>query len=416
MRRVRGMAIATFFAAAPLLRAEWHPPHVASTRQAFEAEYPKATASAAAVELEALCARIGIDVVPKDSGRDHPTPEAVRTFGPAVSAAGRYLARELGEPDERVGAPDANVSSFLAENEATLEAIRGIALGRREVAWELDVGAGLAAPTPNFLGHVNMVKVLGAQALVEARRKDVDAALQTADAMWRLCEGLSSRPELMSHMMVVAEVRYVVGLLRKIDAPAFDWLDRLRGPELYEAFLVAFQNDPWPFASEPELEEHAAGMARINRRFIESLSADGSCDWTPAGLKQSFEVARSGEAGDVEILAGIASDNLIDMLLRWQRLRLDAELTALVLEARGERASSRTGEWPARLSNLESPVCPGRSYSYKRIGGVSLTFDGRPPAADPRGLVLPAGLPRSSTAHARSNASSTRLDSDPVGA
>ena len=281
------------------------------------------------------------------------------------------------------------MTSFLVEQGTTLEAIKGIALGRREVVWDLDVAAGLEGPMPDFLGHVKLVKILGAQALTEVRRHEGDAALQTAEAMWQLCQELASRPELVSQMIVVAEARLVVGLLRKVDAPAFEWVERLRRTEFYMAFLAALQNDPWYFANEPELQDHAAAMARINRRVIESLASEGSCDWTMAGLRQSFEIARSGEPGDVEILSEIASDNSIDMLLRWQRLRLDAELTALVVEARGEKAASRTDEWPARLANLESSVCPGQSYAYKRAAGVTLTFEGRPPGGEPRGLMLP---------------------------
>src|SRR5262249_24978611 len=74
---------------------------------------------------------------------------------------------------------------------------------------------------------------------------------------------------------------------------------------------------------------------------------------------------------------------------RWQRFRLDAELTALVLEARAEKTASRDGEWPKGLANLESSICPGRWYSYRKAGGIQVSFEGPAPPNEPRGLVLP---------------------------
>ena len=89
-------------------------------------------------------------------------------------------------------------------------------------------------------------------------------------------------------------------------------------------------------------------------------------------------------------MATTGSENSLDSLNRWHRHLLDAELTALVLEARGEKAASRDGAWPARLENLESSVCPGSFWGYQRSssGDVTLAFEGRAPAVD-RGLILP---------------------------
>jgi hypothetical protein len=388
-RPAYGLALAAALLAAPAGSAEWRPPEVATSRQAFEAAHPKTSVSAAALELEALSTRLGIDLAPKDDHREHPDLATARAQESALSALSQYLNHELGEASEKIGAPDPKVAQFLAENDATIESIRAVTLGRREVAWELDVSLGHEAPMPNFLGHLKIQKVLGALALTQSRARDFDAALQTAEAMWRLCESLASRPELLSQLIGLAEARFLVGLLRKIDAPAFEWVDRFRRHVLYDAFLVAFQNDPWPSATDPELEATVGGITRIYRRFVDSLSTDSACDWTLERLKRDWEVAASGENGVEGMLAGIASENLIEMLMRWQRFRLDSELTALVLEARGEKAASREGEWPARLPNLESGVCPGQSFSYRRVGGVVLDFSGHPPPTEPKSLVLP---------------------------
>ncbi len=85
----------------------------------------------------------------------------------------------------------------------------------------------------------------------------------------------------------------------------------------------------------------------------------------------------------------ISSSSIINMLMRSYRLLLDSELTALVLEARAERAASRHDEWPARLPNLESTVCPGRFFAFRRAGGITLAFEGKVPADESGGLTLP---------------------------
>src|SRR5262249_8989923 len=177
------------------------------------------------------------------------------------------------------------------------------------------------------------------------------------EAMWRLCESLASRPQLIAQMIVLGEARMVVGLLRKIDAPAFAWNERLRSLPLYGAFLAAFQNDPWSLVSEPDLEKEIEDITRIYRRFAEGLSQEGSWEWTRETLQHSWDVAASGEDAVPTVLAGMAADTVFDMILRWQRFRLDAELTALVLEARAEKTASRDGEWPKGLANLESSIC-----------------------------------------------------------
>ena len=78
------------------------------------------------------------------------------------------------------------------------------------------------------------------------------------------------------------------------------------------------------------------------------------------------------------------------MLMRSYRLQFDSELTALVLEARAERAASRDDDWPSRLSDLESKVCPGRFYVYARAGAMTLAFQGPVPGTGESTLTLPS--------------------------
>jgi hypothetical protein len=369
---------------------DWRPPPVVASHETFQLAFPKAPASGAALDLEALTARIGIDLAPKDERRDHPKAEDARAYQAVAPAIRQYVDRQLQDAGDRVDPPGHGVARYLSEHDATLDAIVAVATGRRQISWDMDVAAGLYAPTPNVLGHVRLHLVLAARALDQARGGDAEAALQTAEGMWILVRSLASRPETVSQILVQNAARMVVGLLRKIDSPASIWVERLRGRGFFEAFLAALQNDAWHLAGDAEELEAVQGMTRINRRFVAGIVARAPCGWTREDLGQSWKAAVSGEPAEIEVMATMGSENSLDGLNRWHRYLLDAELTALILEARGEKAASREGAWPTQLVNLESSVCPGRFWSYRRSpsGGVTIAFGGEAPTVE-RGLVLP---------------------------
>jgi hypothetical protein len=383
-------AVSTILLASLTAGEDWRAPAPVASLKAFESAFPKAPASGAALELEALTARLGIDLAPKDERRHHPKPKAAKDYQAVAPAIRQYVDGQLQEAGESVDPPGEAVQQFLSEHEATLDAIVAVAVGRRGISWETDVTAGFYAPTPNVLGQVRLHLVLAARALDEVRSQDPNAALQTIQGMWALVQSLASRPEMVSQILVQSAARLVAGLLRKVDGPAPDWVDRLRDRGFFQSFLAALQNDAWHLAGDAEILEAIQGMTRVNRRFVANLAARDPCGWTREDLDQSWKAAVSGEPRDIESMATMGSENSLDSLNRWHRYLLDAELTALVLEARGEKAASRDGAWPARLSNPESSVCPGSFWRYTRnpSGDVAFAFEGRAPAAD-RGLILP---------------------------
>jgi hypothetical protein len=383
-------AVSSMMLASLTAGEEWRAPVPVASLKAFESAFPKAPASRAALELETLTARLGIDLAPRDVRRDHPEAEDAQAYQAVAPAIRQYVDRQLQDAGDRVDPPNDSVTKYLSEHHATLDAIVAVAVSRRPISWDLDVAAGLYAPTPNVLGQVRLQLVLAAQALDQARRADFEAALRTAEAMWILVRSLASRPEMVSQILVQNAARMIVGLIRKVDSPASVWIARFRGRGFFESFLVALQNDAWHLAGDPETLEAVEGMTRVNRRFVESLEARDPCGWTREELGQSWKAAVSGEADEIGSMATMGSENSVDGLNRWHRYLLDAELTALILEARGEKGASRDGAWPGSLANLESSACPGSFWKYERrsSGEVTLAFEGRAPAVD-RGLILP---------------------------
>jgi len=129
---------------APLTAGEeWRAPVPVASLKAFQTAFPKAPPSGAALELEALTARLGIDLAPRDERRDHPNPEAAKAYQAVAPAIRQYVEGELQEAGESVDAPGESVQKFLAEHDATLDAIVAVAAGRPRISWDTDVGAGL---------------------------------------------------------------------------------------------------------------------------------------------------------------------------------------------------------------------------------------------------------------------------------
>jgi len=368
---------------------DWKPPEAAVSREAFEAQYPKQTASAAALEIVALGAKLGIDARPDGRADDGPDAEKAAGSERTREAAREYVLHELEEANDAVSAPPPVVARFMEENDATLAALVGAASGRREVVWDLDVRRGTKAPVPNWGGLTGLQRLLACRALIDLRRGDQTSALEAVEGIWRIALSLANRPELLSQTVATAQARLAVGLLRKTQSPAYGWETRLREGQFFERFLAAFQNDPWPAADDPALTEEVETLVRIYRRFADGLIERSGCDWTRSDLQHSWNVAVSGESDAEQMIVMQYPASIIHMVIQAYRFLLDSELTALVLDARAERAASRQDEWPARFPNLESSVCRGRFFKYRRAGGITLSFEGSAPASDSGGLALP---------------------------
>ena len=364
-------------------------PGPALSRQAYEAQYPKHGATAAALEIEDLAARLGIDAAAEARPDARPSPEAVSASARAVAACSEFVTAQLQDSSDAVGPPPAAVADFLDAHASVLASLIAAASGSREIAWDLDVTLGTKSLVPNWAGLTRLQRVVAAQVLLDLRRPDPAAALEGIEAIWQIARSLAARPELLSQLMAMVQARLAVGLLRKVRAPAYGWETRLRQGEFLQGFLAAFQNDAWPSADHPGMAGDAETLSRIYRRFAEGLVERSPCAWTATDLQHSWDVAISGETDPNEMVLTIPSDSIIRWLMRSYRLLFDSELTALVLDARAERAASRDDEWPSRLPDLESHVCPGRFYVYARTVGMTLTFEGPAPGTGEPTLNLP---------------------------
>lgn len=419
-------------------------PSPASFRKEFEAQFPKAKASAAALELERLAALLGIELAPKleprppaeapregeetedqaqgangeeatadvettpapvlevQENRARPSAKAAAALQAVQAALGSFLDRELKSPQEQVGATPRAVERFLTDHEGELEAIESLLLREGSLQWGMDVTPKADTHLPNVLGHLRLQRLLVARALLEMRRGETDAANQTLEASWQLNEALSSRPELIPHLIVVAVAKYQAGALRKLVAPAAGWADRLRSQKLLLGYLAAFQNEFWFVWEADDLTGEEGAWGRTLRGMAEELQARDPCSWTPKMLEQAWERAFDAQYATDDLdrgWLGTIALNLTSIIARWGRYLVDAELTSLVLDARTERAASREKAWPGKLFTLGAGICP-RSWTYRPSpkGTATLAFQGSlaedaAPPARHLPLTFTAGVP-----------------------
>ncbi len=263
-----------------------------------------------------------------------------------------------------------------------------------DLHWEMDVSRGFAGPRPNLIGHMRLARLLVARTLIEARRGEVETALQTLEAAWRLVESLSARPELISQLIVLAAARLEVGALRKLDTPAYGWADRLRDGHLFSGFLVAFQNEVWFVSEVQDLTGEAGAYGRALRQIAEEFQQGDLCGWTPEKLHETRSRSFHEQFPEDDPMADLQGPNLMEGFGRWRRFLVDAELTALVLDARATRAASRRQAWPEKLMSVGRGVCPDAGWSYRPSakGTAAFAFEGRLVEGDSVALRLPLAL------------------------
>ena len=408
-------------AGSPALASE---PEAATLRSAFEAQFPKSEASAGALQLERLAAPLGIELAPKDEAGPRPleaTPTNASGEAPVPAINGRerrrpsaeeiagyqrigeaifgFLDRELKNPAEKIGPPSRELERYLEEHQDAMVSIESVLLQDADVHWEMDVSRGYASPIPNLLGHMRLQRLIVARALLEARRGEAEGALQTLEASWLLNQTLSSRPEEISHLIVVAVARLQVGALRKLDTPAYGWADRFRDGKLFSAYLAAFQNRIWSHPDVTDLTGEAGAFGRALRQIAEEFSSRDLCAWTPEKLREAWNRAVRDQFPENDPLAEVVTPNLLESFARWRRFLVDAELTALVLDARAERAASRRHAWPEKLLSVGTGVCPDGGWSYRPSGKgtARFAFEGRlveePSVAMRLPLSFTAGVP-----------------------
>ncbi len=371
------------------------------TREAILARFPKREANAAALELERLSAGVGINIAPRAfEDRTRPDEAAQKRYGEVRVELRRWLDEQLDRAARGVAPAPPAVTAFLDERRDDLDAVRRHLLSSPTPRWEMELERLFAAPIPNLLGHLELQRVLLADALARAARGDATTALEDLEAGWRLNVALREDPTLIEQLVSMAIARMHAGALRQLgDVPAV-WRSRLGEHDFRDSFMTALRMEGWVWSQLDGSEDLQSGgmtqrvlatvakpyyrycLAQVSDEYRERLAnltgLEVLCDSDLAaqGADLNVEVPRWNIVGDSLV------PNLTNAVDRMRRLELDLELTGHVLALADPAAAPE---------ELPSAVCPADRWLYETSpdGAMSVAFSREISWPEQTGLILP---------------------------
>jgi hypothetical protein len=372
--------------------------------------FPARHANEAAMELERLTAALGIDIASRvDAGRSRPSKEAARKFAKIKLQLGNYLERKVELPKRAAVLPPEQLRRFLEANKGTLLAIRDQLLEGELPLWGLRIDSHLDVAFPNLLGHVNLQKLLVADALAKNESGKSADALLALDACWRLNGAIRDDPYLITQLVAISIARLHAGALRQIKDVPTHWQERLVEHDFRDSFFTAMQLEAWHWTQidGPQIFDERTGKAArlawmIARPYARYCLADLSDDYRKRLLKLAeggascdYYLDARQESLDVpvpfwNVMGGMVQPNIVGTLDRLARLELDLELTGKVLRLKDE-------PWDSRIE--PSSVCPRDSWLYGTgpAGAKSIEFSREISWPDQTGAILPTRFSLEST-------------------
>jgi hypothetical protein len=358
-------------------------------------KYPKRETNEAAKQVEELSKVLGFDLAP-----------SVRTVGtmprplaPAEAKRGQalldYISVQISKPEASIEAPPEEVTRFLEEKRADLDAIESLLIAGPPPEWAFD----LSLPEndrrmPNGLGQMRLQRVLVGRVLARAHAGHHDQAARSLEASWNLNESLHVRPETMSALLGIGVARLEVGVLRKVNVEEDLWRKRLTTLDRRTSLLDALVLDSRPrsarawwsnasrSAGDSSWDQRARdfftnSVVRLAMVNYSDLMRDEFAQLRGAPLSDHFLEPPTLDVRDVaHILLAVSMPNTKNSFVRADRLVVDAELTSKILEAKRLR-SENGGRWPAAIPGIETSRFPGASWRYEvspEGGRMSIAF------------------------------------------
>ena len=374
-------------------------------RAALEAKYAVAAPNADAKKAEELGRAVGYDLAPR-KGRI--TTSGLKIPESDRAAVSEYVAAQVSRTAAGVELPPPVVAAVLSSRRAALASLEDALVEGEAPRWACDPHVNHEERVlPNMVGHIQLQRLLVADALAASARGDAGAAARILEASWKMNEGLTSRPEIVAQLLAIAVARYEAGALRRINISAEHWALRLAAmgsrAHLVEA-IVLDQPRPADMAARYRgLRPAGVGWWAYNLASLleeprERLAnADYGEAWVRAIAGLRDEPAFGESAPDPkpgrsfsDIMLSISIPNIRNSFERADRLALDAELTGKILRLREVRRAS--GAWPAPSPDIASSRFPGLTWNYSADVGamaIALNRDLPKPKA---GLVLPTSF------------------------
>ncbi len=370
---------------------------------------PSRETNASAHDVEAIAERLGIDLVPRPvRGEKRLGTPAVAELQAVRASLGAYLDEVLRRESAGASPPPPEVARYLETHAEDLGALRERLSRDDPPRWERHLEKLPAMRLPNLLGHVEVHRVLIADAVARSAAGDDRTALADLEASVVLDTALWDGPTIIEQMIAIAAARMQAGALRHVAGAGPAWRERLVEHDFRDSLMDALQIQGfmWKMAEVPEGLEERRGLlqsatatlakpyfrwclddtAEIWRRHLERIAVLPSlCGADLRALNETM----LAEIPWWDRIARTELANVGEVTWRLARLQLDLELTGRVLALRSER--DRTGSWPSVLESAESSACPTRRWVYEvgPDGGMSIGLDAAVDGPKSMTLTLP---------------------------
>ncbi|MFP5247492.1 MAG: hypothetical protein ACLGH0_12430 [Thermoanaerobaculia bacterium] len=298
-------------------------------------QFPPRAQSAAATQLVALAAPLGIDFTPAKKW----TPPS------ALQATADYVRQEQASASSAIAPPPDEVARYLAEHATELDAVREHLLRGGTVEWPLDLTQGMQAPIPNLLAHMHLGRVLIARGLATRSWEELHAA-------WALTQSLRSRPELITQLIALAIARGVNAAAWKLPPPAPPWFAELRATDHERLLARGMQAETWMAWANakqtriPFTRLFLGSTLNQQREMVAVLLATHECGFE-VGQFFAGQIARLGRWN---VFGRIFVPNLASAWRRAFRYRAEREATMNALriiagQSIDERSACSDGTW-----------------------------------------------------------------------
>jgi hypothetical protein len=305
------------------------------------------------------------------------TPRASDEDTRALSQAGvgAWLEGQLQVPDESIENAPAALRRYLDERREALAEIV-TALERQPPEWgRVEPNPDGTLPFPELLPSIRLQKVLLAAALLALRDGSEDEAGRLLEASWSLGRPAADSPMLLGQMVSIAGWRWQAGLLRKMQEPSLQWMDRLGSSDSWRGMLDGIAGESALFAerSDASASDPFSELSRkAPKATADVLRRLSPCEAARLEEKEAFRLVEremmltsQGSGAEIrEIYRDIWIPQILSAVRRSAWLSMDRELTLTILQLKLDRRGDPEEKWPSKLANPVSAVCPDATYEY----------------------------------------------------
>ncbi|MBW4486765.1 MAG: hypothetical protein KME12_03130 [Trichocoleus desertorum ATA4-8-CV12] len=387
--------------------------------QALNAQFDHAGANQSALQLEALSAGLGINLLGVKSDRPLLSQAETKQAESIHQELQAFLERQLEDNTDAIEPIPQRLQNYLKVHATQLEAIRQQGLQGEMPQWESATPyPDVTQVRPTFAGFVKLQRLLIADVLEKHRLGQTEAAIASLEASWKLNQALRDRPELMSQTVALIVTKTQAGTLRKMDRLPPVWQQRLMEHDYRQSFQTALNWESWLVADvirKTDLQtqpESLSGVSRfwysLRQPYLRLAALDAASKMRQAyrSLPQENTCLFDAPTFDMDLDTSLATWNgergviLFGFAQQWRTagfLMIDLELTQKVLKTKAAIAQPQTEPQPqlkpVNSTHRPSVVCPHAGWIYRNLPdqGWSLTFSQtlERPAQEVKGLVLP---------------------------